>query len=84
MARADGSKSVRMVGEDRRTIIPRRAPVDPWWIHIHEAAGRYSRTRTVGASGNAAGIGGEQQATSPVGAMGLMQVMPATYEELRW
>ena len=27
--------------------------------------------------------GGEQQATSSAGAMGLMQVMPATYEELR-
>jgi hypothetical protein len=56
-------------------------PEDPWGPYIREAA--TPPRPSVAASGDATGIGGEQQATSPVGAIGLMQVMPATYEELR-
>src|ERR1700747_1763750 len=56
---------------------------DPWGPYIREAAARF---RVPGHWVRAVmhqESGGEQQATSSGGAMGLMQVMPATYEELR-
>ena len=56
---------------------------DPWGPYIREAAARF---RVPGHWVRAVmhqELGGEQQATSPVGAMGLMQVMPATYDGLR-
>lgn len=56
---------------------------DPWGPYIREAAARF---RVPGHWVRAVmhqESGGEQQATSPVGAMGLMQVMPATYDGLR-
>ena len=59
---------------------PRSAP---WGPYIREAAGRYSVPERWVRAVMQQESGGEQQATSPVGAMGLMQVMPATYEELR-
>ncbi len=62
---------------------PPGPPEDPWGPYIREAAERF---RVPGRWVRAVmhqESGGEQQATSPVGAMGLMQVMPATYEGLR-
>ena len=56
---------------------------DPWGPYIREAAGRYRVPERWVRAVMQQESGGEQQATSPVGAMGLMQVMPATYEELR-
>jgi D-alanyl-D-alanine carboxypeptidase len=56
---------------------------DPWEPYIREAAERF---RVPGRWVRAVmhqESGGEQQATSSAGAMGLMQVMPATYEGLR-
>src|SRR6516225_311606 len=62
---------------------PPGPPEDPWGPYIREAAARF---RVPGHWVRAVmhqESGGEQQATSSVGAMGLMQVMPTTYEELR-
>ena len=62
---------------------PPGPPEDPWGPYIREAAERF---RVPGHWVRAVmhqESGGEQQATSSAGAMGLMQVMPATYEGLR-
>src|SRR5215471_7576334 len=62
---------------------PPGPPEDPWGPYVREAAARF---RVPGHWVRAVmhqESGGQQQATSPVGAMGLMQVMPATYEGLR-
>jgi len=56
---------------------------DPWGPYISEAAARYRVPERWVRAVMQQESGGEQQATSPVGAMGLMQVMPTTYEELR-
>src|SRR5438270_6913985 len=56
---------------------------DPWGPYIREAAARYRVPERWVRAVMQQESGGEQQATSSVGAMGLMQVMPATYEELR-
>ncbi len=56
---------------------------DPWGPYISEAAARYRVPERWVRAVMQQELGGEQQATSPVGAMGLMQVMPTTYDELR-
>jgi len=62
---------------------PPGPPEDPWGPYVREAATRYGVPGHWVRAVMHQESGGEQQATSPVGAMGLMQVMPATYEELR-
>src|SRR6478736_5596345 len=56
---------------------------DPWGPYIREAATRYRVPERWVRAVMRQESGGEQQATSSAGAMGLMQVMPATYEGLR-
>ena len=56
---------------------------DPWRPYIREAAARYSIPEQWVRAVMQQESGGEEQAVSPVGAMGLMQVMPATYAGLR-
>ena len=61
---------------------------DPWGPYIHEASGRYDvpeqwiREVMRVESGGRTEMNG-RPITSGAGAMGLMQVMPATYDELR-
>src|SRR5712691_3176172 len=62
---------------------PPGPPEDPWGPYIREAAARYRVPERWVRAVMRQESGGEEQATSPVGAMGLMQVMPATYEGLR-
>jgi D-alanyl-D-alanine carboxypeptidase len=76
---ADGWKRVAPA----RYYPPPGSPDDPWGPYIREAAARYRVPEQWVRAVMRQESGGEQQATSPVGAMGLMQVMPGTYEELR-
>jgi D-alanyl-D-alanine carboxypeptidase len=62
---------------------PPGPPEDPWGPYVREAAARFQVPGHWVRAVMHQESGGEQQATSPVGAMGLMQVMPATYEGLR-
>ncbi len=56
---------------------------DPWGPYIREAAGRFSLPEQWLRAVMHQESGGREQAVSSVGAMGLMQVMPATYQSLR-
>jgi hypothetical protein len=62
---------------------PPGPPEDPWGPYIREAAARYSVPEQWIRAVMQQESGGEEQAVSPVGAMGLMQVMPDTYAGLR-
>ncbi|HEY1432681.1 MAG TPA: lytic transglycosylase domain-containing protein, partial [Stellaceae bacterium] len=62
---------------------PPGPPEDPWGPYIREASARYHVPGHWVRAVMHQESGGEQQATSSAGAMGLMQVMPATYEGLR-
>jgi D-alanyl-D-alanine carboxypeptidase len=62
---------------------PPGPPDDPWGPYIREAAVRYSVPEQWVRAVMQQESGGQEQAVSPVGAMGLMQVMPETYEGLR-
>jgi D-alanyl-D-alanine carboxypeptidase len=56
---------------------------DPWGPYIREAAAQYRVPEQWVRAVMHQESGGQEQAVSPVGAMGLMQVMPATYAGLR-
>jgi cell division septation protein DedD len=62
---------------------PPGPPGDPWGPWIREAARRYDVPERWIREVMRQESGGRPGATSPVGAMGLMQVMPGTYRELR-
>jgi hypothetical protein len=62
---------------------PPGTPGDPWEPYIREAAARFAVPEAWIRAVMAQESGGEEQAVSSAGAIGLMQVMPATYDELR-
>jgi D-alanyl-D-alanine carboxypeptidase len=62
---------------------PPGPPDDPWGPYIREAARHYGVPEQWIRAVMKQESDGQEQATSPVGAMGLMQVMPSTYEGLR-
>src|ERR1700692_2717998 len=67
-----------------RYYAPPGPPDDPWGAYIREAAARYGVPEQWIRAVMNQESGGEEQAVSPVGAMGLMQLMPETYEALRY
>ncbi|TCH98777.1 lytic transglycosylase domain-containing protein [Roseococcus sp. SYP-B2431] len=66
-----------------RSYDPPGPPSDPWGPWIREAARRFDVPDAWIRSVMRQESGGRARATSPVGAMGLMQVMPGTYRELQ-
>jgi hypothetical protein len=70
-------------GVPHRYYPPPGPPEDPWGPYVREAAARYSVPEQWIRAVMQQESGGEEQAVSPVGAMGLMQVMPDTYAGLR-
>jgi D-alanyl-D-alanine carboxypeptidase len=62
---------------------PPGPPDDPWGPYISEAAARYDIPQQWIRAVMQQESGGEEQAVSPVGAIGLMQVMPDTYAGLQ-
>ncbi|MEO3472546.1 transglycosylase SLT domain-containing protein [Roseomonas sp. CAU 1739] len=62
---------------------PPGPPGDPWGPWIRDASRRFDVPETWIREVMRQESGGRATATSPVGAMGLMQVMPGTYRELQ-
>jgi Transglycosylase SLT domain/SPOR domain len=81
-------EAARYAAHARGHYTPPGPPEDPWGPYIREASKRYDvpdlwiRSVMRVESGGNLYLGG-QLVTSSVGAMGLMQVMPETYDELR-
>jgi len=67
----------------RRNYTPPGPASDPWGPYIVEAAQHYDVPERWIREVMRAESSGKVMDTSPVGAMGLMQVMPETYDELR-
>jgi cell division septation protein DedD len=81
-------QAARYAAHARGNYVPPGPPGDPWGPYITEASGRYDVPTTwIRAVMHVESGGSEYQngqlVTSGAGAMGLMQVMPDTYEELR-
>jgi hypothetical protein len=62
---------------------PPGSPSDPWGPYIHEASGRFGIPELWIRRVMRQESGGQEDVISWAGAMGLMQVMPETYEGLR-
>ena len=62
---------------------PPGPPGDPWGPWVRDASRRFDVPETWIREEMRQESGGRANATSPVGAMGLMQVMPGTYRELQ-
>ncbi len=72
----------------RRDYTPPGPPGDPWGPYVHEASGRFDIPQEWIRAVMHQELGGHlylhgDLVTSGAGAMGLMQVMPDTYDELR-
>jgi hypothetical protein len=67
------------------TVAPRDGSpkIERWVAYISEAARRFGRPEAWVRAVMQAESGGAADATSPAGAIGLMQIMPETYAELR-
>jgi cell division septation protein DedD len=81
-------EAARYAAHARRTYTPPGPPNDPWGPYIIEASGRFDMPERWVRGVMNAESGGRlyehgQLITSDAGAMGLMQVMPETYDELR-
>jgi len=82
-------ESTQYLTHARRTYAPPGDAGDPWGPYISEASGKYDvperwiREVMHQESGGHLYNGGGDLITSGAGAMGLMQVMPGTYDELR-
>jgi hypothetical protein len=81
-------ESARYAAHAHRTYVPPGPPEDPWGPYIREASAKYDIPEVWIRSLMRVESGGKQYLnggliTSGAGAMGLMQVMPGTYGELR-
>jgi D-alanyl-D-alanine carboxypeptidase len=70
------------VRASRSYLVP-GPPEDPWGPHVREAAARHAVPERWIREVMRQESGGRAGTTSPAGAMGLMQVMPGTYDALR-
>lgn len=85
---AQQAAAAQYVAHARGNYVPPGPPEDPWGPYIHEAAHRFDIPEEWIRALMHVESGGQeyhdgQLVTSSVGAMGLMQVMPSTYQELR-
>ncbi len=81
-------ETARYVAHAKHNYVPPGPAEDPWGPYIREASNRFDVPETWVRSLMRVESGGKEYQngeliTSGAGAMGLMQVMPATYDELR-
>jgi D-alanyl-D-alanine carboxypeptidase len=83
LAACGGNAGHRTASSPTRYYPPPGPPSDPWGPYIREASGRFSVPEQWIRKVMRQESGGQQDVISWAGAMGLMQVMPDTYNGLR-